>query len=150
LFLRGLLCRLLFISCGKSLLIYPDVYMAFSHKISAGNQVSINTGVHIDAQGGLKIGNCVMIGPNCVIATIGHGYKRLDIPMVQQPFDLAEIIIEDDVWIGASAVLSPGVRIGKGSIIAAGAVVVKDVPPYSVFGGVPAKLLWKREDKVLA
>lgn len=145
LFLRGIFYRMMFKSCGKSLLIYPDAYIVFSERISVGEQVSINTGVHIDGQGGLTIGNFIMIGPNCVIVTIGHGYKRTDIPMYAQPFEYGPIVIEDDVWIGASAVISPGVRIGRGSIIAAGAVVVKDVPPFSVFGGVPAKLLWTRE-----
>ncbi|MEI6437735.1 MAG: acyltransferase [Candidatus Omnitrophota bacterium] len=144
LFLRALLSRMLFVSCGKSLLIYPDVYMVFCHKISAGDRVSINAGTHIDAQGGLKLGSCVMIGPNCVLVSAGHGHQRTDIPMVEQPFELREIVIEDDVWIGANVVVLPGVRIGRGSIIAAGAVVVKDVAPYGVYGGIPAKLLKDR------
>ncbi len=145
LFLRGLFYRLLLKSCGKGFLLWPSVYMVFSERISVGDHVSVNTGVHIDGQGGLTMGSYIMIGPNCAIVTAGHGFKRTDIPMVQQPFEYGPIVIEDDVWIGSNAVISPGVRIGRGSIIASGAVVVKDVPPFSVYGGVPAKLLWTRE-----
>ena len=62
-------------------------------------------------------------------------------PFIEQGITAEGIIIEDDVWIGASAVITDGVRVGKGAVVAAGAVVTKDVPPHSVVGGVPAKII---------
>ncbi len=145
LFLRGLFYRMIFASCGKNLIIYPNVYIIFSHKISVGQRVAFNVGTYIDGRGELSIGNHVMIGPNCVIATAGHSFNRTDIPMSQQPVEYGKIIIEDDVWLGANVVIKPGVKIGKGCIIAAGAIVVKDLSAYGIYGGVPAKLISQRK-----
>ncbi|HOO26508.1 MAG TPA: DapH/DapD/GlmU-related protein [Clostridiales bacterium] len=76
---------------------------------------------------------------------VAHSYTDPDTPIVDQPTDQRKITIEDNVWIGANAVITPGITIGTGSIIGAGAVVTKDVEPYSVMGGVPAKLIRKRK-----
>ena len=96
---------------------------------------------------GVFIGENVMIAPNVVIVAFNHGYARLDIPMVQQSNSEASIHIEDDVWIAANSTITKGVTIGKGAIVGANSLVVKDVPPYSIVGGVPCKLLgWRREN----
>ncbi|MBI4931872.1 MAG: acyltransferase [Bacteroidetes bacterium] len=146
LFFRGLFYKMLFSASGKKLIIYPNVYIIFSHKISVGDRVAINVGTYLEGRGGIKMGNNILIGPNVVFATAGHGNSRTDIPMFQQPVTLGEIVIEDDVWIGANVVINMGVTIHKGCIIAAGSVVTKDVPPYSVYGGVPAKFISNRKD----
>jgi acetyltransferase-like isoleucine patch superfamily enzyme len=148
LFLRSFLYRMLFSHCGKGLIIYPNVYVIFSHRISVGTRVAINTGTYVDGRGTIKIGNYVLIGPNCVISSCGHGFKRLDIPMYRQPVEYGQVTIDDDVWIGANVTIKQGVHIHKGSIIAAGAVVTKDVPEYCVYGGVPAKFLSDRKEAV--
>ena len=79
-----------------------------------------------------------------VFASVGQGYSRIDIPMVKQPILRKRIIVEDDVWIGAGAVILGGVRIGTGSIVGAGSVVTRDVKPFSVVVGTPALMIRKR------
>ncbi|MBN2789743.1 MAG: acyltransferase [Candidatus Delongbacteria bacterium] len=120
-----------------------SIFISDAKNISIGSECQINENVFIQ---GAKIGNCVMIAPNTAILTSTHNFSRTDIPMVHQG-STKEIIptIEDDVWIGRNVIIMPGVTIGKGSIIAAGAIVTKDVEEYSVVGGVPAKLIRKRK-----
>lgn len=106
-----------------------------------------NSGVGIAAQisTGVTIGKHVMMGPEVVMLTAGHRHDRLDVPMGMQGGDeISPIVIEDDVWIGQRVIILPGVTIGHGSIIGAGAVVTKSFPPYSVIGGNPAKLIKTR------
>jgi acetyltransferase-like isoleucine patch superfamily enzyme len=90
-------------------------------------------------QGGLFIGNNVLIGPGAVIVTGNHDYERADLSAVEQAYSGKPIHIGDNVWIGSNSVVLGGVTIGNHSVIAAGAVVASDVAPYSVVGGVPAR-----------
>jgi len=85
-----------------------------------------------------------MIAPNCCIAAFNHGFSDLQVPMLNQPWTHAKIVIEDDVWIGCNCSILAGVRIGTGSIVAAGAVVTKNVPPYTIVGGVLARFIRSR------
>jgi len=91
--------------------------------------------------GPVTIGNDVMFAQNVVLSGLNHGYENIDLPPSLQKVETKPIIIEDEVWIGANAVVTAGVTIGKHSIVAAGCVVVKDVPPYSIVGGNPGKIL---------
>lgn len=100
-----------------------------------GDQVDVGEFTHIRANGGLRIGSRVLIAANVTITTREH---PVDLPRWSVTKD-APIVIEDDVWIGASAVVLPGVTIGKGAVIAAGAVVTSDVDPFTVVAGVPAR-----------
>jgi maltose O-acetyltransferase len=123
--------------CGKGL------------NAKAGGEISpyINIGHHSELGEYCRINSCVtigdyvMMGPNVRIITRIHNYSRTDIPMMQQGKTQFETIIGDDVWIGANVVLTNNVKIGSHSIIAAGAVVTKDVPEWAIVGGVPAKLI---------
>ena len=141
LILRGLFYRALFLGAGKSLLIYPSVYIIFSHRMRVGQRVAINVGTYIDAGGEIAIGDHVMIGPHCVISSREHSIEPNDVPMCFQPVRYGAIAIGDDVWIGANVSIRGGVKIGDGCVIAAGAVVVGDIPPNAIAGGVPAKVL---------
>ena len=105
--------------------------------IGSGSGLGVNCSVH----GPLKIGNNVMMGPNVTILTHTHNIERTDIPMGQQGMRVAEVVIGNDVWIGMRVIIMPGVSVGHGAVIGAGAVVVKDVPPYAIVGGVPAKII---------
>ncbi|KAA6437861.1 acyltransferase [Rufibacter glacialis] len=93
--------------------------------------------------GPVTIGNHVIIAQHVVISGLNHGYEDVRLPIKAQPCSTAEIVIEDECWIGANAVVTAGVRIGKHAVVAAGSVVTKDVPPYSIVGGNPARVLKK-------
>jgi acetyltransferase-like isoleucine patch superfamily enzyme len=93
--------------------------------------------------GGVNIGDRVMIGSHVAITSLTHDYTAV----AMNGTSLARpIVIEDDVWLGTHCVILPGVRVGCGAVVAAGAVVTKDVPPYTVVAGVPARLLKRRPE----
>lgn len=118
----------------------------FIPKIFIGNNCSIGEYVHITATNSITIGNNVLLGRRVTISDNSHG-KNLSCEELQIPpnhrriYSKGEVIIEDNVWIGDKATILAGVRIGYASIVGANAVVTADVPPYSIVGGVPAKVL---------
>ncbi len=114
-------------------------------KIDIGDYTYIGPNCVLFGEGEIEIGSYCMIAPGTVITSQQHTFTRCDIPMRKQPSEHAKIVIEDDVWIGSNAVILPGIRIGQGSVIGAGAVVTKDIPPYSVAVGVPARVIKKRQ-----
>jgi len=91
--------------------------------------------------GPVNIGNDVMLAQNIVLSGLNHSYQDIHKPISQQPCTTAQIVVEDEVWIGANAVITAGVTIGKHAVVAAGSVVTKNVPPYSVVAGNPAKVI---------
>jgi acetyltransferase-like isoleucine patch superfamily enzyme len=95
----------------------------------------------VRGQGGVTIGDRVYTSPFTQIIAVNHVFSDPDVPFVDQGITAKGIEIEDDVWIGASAVITDGVRIGKGAVVAAGAVVTTDVPPHTVVAGVPARVI---------
>lgn len=117
----------------------PPFYTDFGKNIRIGSNVFTNSGCHFQDQGGITIGNGVLIGHNVVLATINHDLK----PENQRRNHYSKIVIRDGVWIGSNSTILPGVTIGEWSVIAAGAVVTKDVPPYTIVGGVPARIIRK-------
>lgn len=121
----------------------PKIYIADYKHLRIGKHTHINEHVFIQ---GAHIGSFVMIAPNAAILSKGHEFKDLEIPMILQGNTEENIpIIENNVWIGRNAIILPGVKIGEGSIIGAGAVVTKDIEPFSIVGGVPAVLIKKRQ-----
>lgn len=93
----------------------------------------------------ITIGSNVMIAAATTIRDTDHVYSSLDIPMMQQGLSVNKVIIEDDVWIGHGCVILKGITVGQGAIVAAGAVVTKNVNPYTIVGGVPAKVISVRD-----
>ena len=116
---------------------FPPFYTDCGRNIHVGRNVFINSCCHFQDQGGIYIDDGALIGHNVVLATLNHG----QLPENRHDLLPSPIYIGKNVWIGASAVVLPGVRIGDGAIVAAGAVVTKDVPPNTVVGGVPARQL---------
>ncbi|MEZ9229584.1 DapH/DapD/GlmU-related protein [Vibrio amylolyticus] len=119
-----------------------NIYIAKGNKLSFGYGCRINENVHLEA---CQIGNDVMIAPNATLLSRMHEHSSVDTPMSLQGYQTERsITVEDDVWIGRNVVIMPGVTIGKGSIVAASAVVTENVPEYSIVAGIPAKIIKKR------
>ena len=142
--IRYLCYRLLFKSLKSFALVYPGVYFTHTYGISVGRRFSINSGAVIDGRGGITIGDNVMIGPHAAIYSSGHDMSQPDLPMAGCDHVMSPVVIEDDVWIGAHVCIPGGVRIGRGAVVAAGAVVAKDVEPRTIVGGVPARVIGQR------
>ena len=141
--IRAFICRPLFKKFGKNIDIGPEVEFINARNSEIGDNSGIGA---YSAIGTAKIGNYVMMGTHCLIISQNHRFHDLTIPMCRQGFQQdMPIVIEDDVWIGSRVIILPGVRIGHGSIIGAGAVVTKDVEPYTIVGGNPAKVIGCRE-----
>lgn len=137
---------------GGSVTVGADSYLArWSVVQSAGGAITIGdrSGIgdfcSIFGQGGLEIGDDVMLASGVRILTAEHVTDRRDVPIRVQGETRARTVIEDDVWIGANAVVLAGVRIGRGAVVAAGAVVTRDVESYAVVAGVPARVLKQRK-----
>lgn len=115
----------------------------FDGRLSVGDRSSL--GVRSEAFGPVSIGRDVMMGPECCILTRNHKHDRCDLPMIEQGYEeYKPVNIGDDIWIGRRVVILPGVTVGRGAIVAAGAVVTRDVEPYSIVGGVPAVIIKSR------
>lgn len=127
---------------GRTLINDGCYFNAEGGAITVGDWTAFNSGVHINAScgGSIIIGAHCPIGPGVVMRTANHRFLRVDVNIQEQGHDLADIIIEDNCWIGANAVILGGVRIGSGAIVGAGAVVTKDIPSMAVAVGVPAKV----------
>lgn len=139
---RGFWAKKIVTSFGKNVNIEQNA--VFGPNIIIGDNSGI--GINCELYGPITIGDNVMMGPEVVIYTSGHKFDRLDITMIEQgSTDTEPVVIGSDVWIGRRVMIMPGVKIGDGCVIGAGAVVTKDVPPYSVVGGVPAKVIKTRK-----
>jgi acetyltransferase-like isoleucine patch superfamily enzyme len=116
----------------------------YASELRIGDGTWIGQGVFLHAAGGLTIGANVGIGPGVHVITSSHREAGRDVPILRAPLDFAPVVIEDDADLGVGAVVLPGVRIGRGAQIGAGAVVTRDVPSYSVVAGNPARVLRER------
>lgn len=121
----------------KSFRMFPPFYTDCGKNTHFGKDVFLNSGCRFQDQGGITIGDGVLIGHNVVLATLNHDID----PKKRANLIPTPIVIGKNVWIGANATVLPGVTIGDGAIVAAGAVVAKDVPENTVVGGVPAKII---------
>ena len=122
-----------------------EVSGRYNGTIEIGNHCVIGIGNWLQGSGRIKIGNDVIIGPYVAIVSTNHSHKDIETPIARQPLQTGEIVIEDDVWIGAHCTIAQNVRIGAHSIIGANSFVNKDVPPYSIVAGAPAKFIKSRK-----
>ncbi|MBD3245973.1 MAG: hypothetical protein GF333_03085 [Candidatus Omnitrophica bacterium] len=125
--------------------IHPTASLRCGHNISLGVNAHINQYCCIWASQRARIvlGDNLLMGPGVKIFASNHGTGREKV-MTAQPWREKDVVIGNDVWLGANAVVTSGVTIGDGAVIAAGAVVTKDIPPYTICGGIPAKVLRER------
>lgn len=133
-FLRGL----------RSWKIKDGVTFWFPEGVRIGSNVTINEWVFIDGAGGVDIGDDCRIAHGCSFISEDHVFEDPDRPIREQGRKVAPIVVEDDVWFGCGVRVMRGVRIGKGSVIGAGSVVTRDIPPYSIAVGVPARVVKSR------
>ena len=115
------------------------------NSLKIGNNVGVNHYCFIGVRGNITIGDNVIFGPRVNVFSENHIFNSLDVPIKNQGVEKKDTIIGNDVWIGASVSIMPGVKIGNGCVIAAGSVVTKDVPDFSVIAGVPAKIIKNRK-----
>jgi maltose O-acetyltransferase len=141
---RGAAGKRLFRYSGQRINVEQGANFYTGWEIEIGDDSSL--GVHCMIPYDLKVGKDVMMGPYVIIIGENHDYYRRDIPMRLQGYKkFPPVRIEDDVWIGARVIILPGITIGKGAIIGAGSVVTKDIPPYAICAGNPARVIRLRE-----
>ena len=133
----------LFKRCGREVNIRPGVYFGTGRHISIGDRSMIGEDAIVSSADEVVIGDDVMMGPQVMIYTANHG-MAVGATMRQQPSVTSPVRIGNDVWIGARAILLPGIEIGDGAVVAAGAVVTRDVPPFAIVAGVPARVIRTR------
>lgn len=142
--LRRLSCRLLMKRFDSSSTIYRNVDLRSPYRIIVGAHTNINKRCVLDGRGGLTIGSNVDIAQETNIWTEQHDYND---PIYKSV--CKEVIIEDYVWLSSRVTLLPGLHIGRGAVVASGAVVTKDVPPLAIVAGVPAKIIGYRKEEAL-
>jgi maltose O-acetyltransferase len=142
---RAKACQHLFKACGERINIEHGANFYTGWEIEIGDDSSL--GINCMVPFNLKVGKDVMMGPYVVIIGENHQSSKLDMPMRLQGYKkYPPVRIEDDVWIGTRAIILPGITVGKGAIIGAGAVVTKDVPPYAICAGNPARIIKFRNE----
>lgn len=139
--LRWMLYKLFLNKLGYKTRISKNVDIRSPYRISIGSYSNINKKTLLDGRGGsLTIGNCVDIAQEVNIWTLEHDYNDPNYKAKG-----GDVLIEDYAWIASRATILPGVKVGKGAVVATGAVVTKDVPSMAIVGGVPAKIIGKRD-----
>ena len=141
------------VAIGARCILEPDIYFKFDGiwqpgpSITIGDDSFIGTGCEFNIRQRITIGSHALIGSGCRFVDHDHGYATRDVPMAQQTTGGEKAnTLEDDVWIGAEAVILKGVTIGRGAIVAAGSVVTKSVGAYEIWGGIPAKKIGMRPE----
>lgn len=130
---------------GSGVKIWRDVWIDNYRLIQIGDDVTIGKSVMLLSGGEVVIGDRVMVGHGAKIVSAGHRIPNTrESPMRWSGPELGPIIIEEDAWVGAGAIVLPGVTVGRGAVVAAGAVVSRSVPAYSVVAGIPATVLRER------
>ncbi|WCG37220.1 acyltransferase [Aerococcus urinaeequi] len=142
--IRYIILKSLAKSLGDNVSVHPGVYLLKPENLSIANNVSIHPMCYIDATGGIQIGNNVSIAHGTSILSSTHEYSDINIPIKYQKIRLGEVVIEDNVWIGAKVTILYQNTISSGAIVGANSLVTRDVVSKSVVGGNPAKLLKMR------
>ncbi|HLH13175.1 MAG TPA: acyltransferase [Solirubrobacteraceae bacterium] len=141
------ICRQFFAESGSEIDVGQRVFVADGRSIHIGSRSGLGSGSRVY---GVVMGNDVICGPQVVFLKDNHRYDDLNRPIREQGFSSRALpIVEDDVWIGERAIILPGRRVGRGAIVGAGAVVTRDVAPYQIVGGNPARPLGSRQDGLL-
>lgn len=144
-FVRKVTYKMFFLNFGSQVIIGQNCRIQCPQNIFIGNNSGLNDfawiAANIDKNGGIRIGENVLIGPHVIIHSGNHNFSDLNIPIKNQGYTFNEVIIEDNVWIGARCTILSGVKVASGSVIAAGSVLTKSTIANGVYAGIPAKLI---------
>lgn len=146
-FLRYAVYKVLFKKLGKNAVVMEGTKILYFENIEIGDYCSLNEQCYLHGKGNISIGSWVRIGRNVSLLTVDHIFAERSTKIKKQGISISPIIIGDDVWMGANSIILKGVTIRNGAVIAAGAVVTKDVPEYAIVAGVPAKIIGWRGDE---
>jgi acetyltransferase-like isoleucine patch superfamily enzyme len=131
---------------GKDTVFQAGVRITEPDKVSIGSNCNLAPGSFITGGGGVTIGDWVGFGPDVKVWSMNHRFDDPDRPWLTQGWERKAVVIEDDVWLGANVFVMPGVTIGKGAIVSAGAVVNKTIPPYGIVVGNPGRVVgWRKQ-----
>jgi len=144
-FLKASLLRVVGAKIGLRSVIYPGVWVFPGKNLSIGNDVDLAQGVLITTNGGVRIGDRTLIGYKSQILSANHIVPPKPGRIFGSGHTMSPVTISNDVWIGASSIILPGVSIGEGAIVASGSVVTKDVPAFAIVGGNPAQIIRHRD-----
>jgi acetyltransferase-like isoleucine patch superfamily enzyme len=138
------------VTIGRFAMIRPSGY--YGREIGVGLKVGDSSNIgqycYLGCSGRITIGNNVLMGPRVSLIAENHNLSRLNIPIRDQGVSRQPIVVEDDCWLGSGSVILAGVHIQQGAVIAAGAVVTKNVPAYAIVGGVPARVInWRNKEE---
>lgn len=143
--LRAWLLPSFLLRMGRDTVIQQGMRLVTPEKISIGSHCNFGQGVFLTGGGGIRIGDWVGLGPDAKIWSVNHRFDNPDVPWLSQGWEKKEVVIEDDVWLGANVFVMPGVTIGRGAIVSAGSVVTKSVPPYAIVAGNPGRVAgWRK------
>jgi len=136
------------VTVGRMAMIRPSGYYrrAIGEGMTIGDHSNIGPYCYIGCSGHVSIGSHVLMGARVSMHAENHNIDQVDVPIDAQGVTRHSIVIEDDCWLGGGATILAGVRVGHGAVVAAGAVVTRDVPPYAVVAGVPARVVRHRDE----
>ncbi len=144
--LKSLYLRIFFKArVGKRVVFYSGIWIFSGRNLKLGDDVDVAKGVLITTDGGVDIGDRVLIGYNTMILSSNHHIPAVEQKIFESGHQKKPVFIESDVWIGGGSVVLPGVTIGTGAVVAAGSIITKDIPAYAIAAGVPAKVLKYRD-----
>lgn len=142
--LKSSFLRVLGAEVGERVIFYPGVWIVTGRNLRLGDDVDLARDVLITTDGGVAVGDRVLVGYRTQILSSNHNIPPRDEKIFAAGHTRRPVVIEDDSWIAAGCVVLPGVRIGEGAVVGAGSVVTRDVPPFSVVAGVPARIIGHR------
>ncbi|MBX3303402.1 MAG: acyltransferase [Nitrospira sp.] len=143
--LKATFLKLCGASIGKRVVFYPGAWIAPGRNLVLGDDVDVALNVHIETSGGVNVGDRTLIGYGTKILSRNHRIPANREPIFGAGHSSKSVVIGKDVWLGANVIVLPGRTIGDGAVVGAGSVVTKDVEPYTVVAGNPAKLIRVRE-----
>ncbi len=136
-----------FLRIGENCQLQNDIIISVANRISLGNDIYIGNGATLNGLGGVTIEDGVIIGPNVFIHSANHRFRDAEYLPYDQFHVFKEVVIKENVWIGANVCITPGTVIGEGAIVGMGTVLHGEIPAYSIVAGNPYKIIGKRDER---